>query len=134
MSQVNPQVQNQQDLISQVYELLMQNERLNEWRIRKSRNTIELQYISPYIEDNTDIYVDFHGQFVEITVLEAYDDGDDDGEPLTTITRIFNDGIVEFEKELPAKGYRVTIEIPEWKKPADIANAIADIIDTIAHL
>ena len=123
-----------QGLMEEIYGILKEVESFAEWKIHMSGNSIVLQYISPYIEENTDIYVDFYDNFVEITVLEAIPDGDNDGEPLTTITRIFNDGVVEYEKEISARGYRVTIELPEWKDPDYLANTIAGIIDLLAHL
>ena len=126
---------NQQDLISQVYELLSQNGNLSKWRINRDRNTITLQWVSHVDSENVDIRVVFHdNNVVEITFLQA---APYENETMGVITRVFSDGAIEYVKEMPARGYKITVDLtkkPLWLEPEFMAYIIAEIVDLMIRV
>ena len=129
------QAQVNQDLISQVYELLMQSERVRNWKIEKDGNAITLQWISHFDPENVDIRVDFHdNNVVEITFLQA---APYSNESMGAITRVFSDNVVEYTKEMPARGYKITLDLtkkPLWLEPEFAAYIIAEIVDLMIRV
>ena len=124
----------QDALVNQVFWLLSQNERLKKWKIEKNGNTITLQWISHVDSENADIRVDFNGDTVEITFLQA---APYSNEIMGIITRVLSDNVVEYTKEMPARGYKITVDLtkkPLWLEPEFAAYIIAEIVDLMARI
>ena len=102
--------QNQnQDLISQVFWLLTQNERLRKWKLKleKNDNAIILQWVSRVSPENAVIRVVFHGDAVEVTFIQARNE------------------------------YKITVDFtkkPLWLEPDFMAYVIAEIVDLMARV